>query len=237
MQAVPPPERRTRAGRNLPAAIGVGLGLGAVILVSLYVWKPAFVGVVAVAVVLGVWELTNALRADRVRVPVVPARRRRRRDRRRRRTPAAREALLVALALTVLATLLWRLPESPEGYLRDVTAGVFAALYVPFLAGFAVLLLRADDGADRVVVFIAARRCSATSAATRPACCSASTRWPRASARRSPGRASPGPALFCAVGGAVVAARLLLDGAAVAGRADRPGRDASPRPSATSASR
>ena len=27
MQAVPPPERRTRAGRNLPAAIGVGLGL------------------------------------------------------------------------------------------------------------------------------------------------------------------------------------------------------------------
>ena len=32
MQAVPPPERRTRAGRNLPAAIGVGLGLGVVIL-------------------------------------------------------------------------------------------------------------------------------------------------------------------------------------------------------------
>ena len=41
MQPVPPPERRTRAGRNLPAAIGVGLGLGAVILLSLYLWKPA----------------------------------------------------------------------------------------------------------------------------------------------------------------------------------------------------
>ena len=42
MEPVPPPERRTRAGRNLPAAIGVGLGLGAVILLTLYVWKPAF---------------------------------------------------------------------------------------------------------------------------------------------------------------------------------------------------
>jgi phosphatidate cytidylyltransferase len=35
MQPVPPPERRTRAGRNLPAAIGVGLGLGVVIVGTL----------------------------------------------------------------------------------------------------------------------------------------------------------------------------------------------------------
>ena len=39
--------------------------------------------------------------------------------------------------------MLWRLAGGPTGYVRDVTAGVFAALYVPFLAGFAVLLLRA----------------------------------------------------------------------------------------------
>ena len=45
MEPVPPPERRTRAGRNLPAAIAVGLTLGALILVTLYVWKPAFLGV------------------------------------------------------------------------------------------------------------------------------------------------------------------------------------------------
>jgi phosphatidate cytidylyltransferase len=35
MEPVPPPERRTRAGRNLTAAIAVGLGLGAVVLISL----------------------------------------------------------------------------------------------------------------------------------------------------------------------------------------------------------
>src|SRR5215213_3192228 len=72
MQPVPPPERRSRAGRNLPAAIGVGVGLAALVIVTLYTWKPAFVAVVAAAIVLAVWELTNAFGASRIRVPVVP---------------------------------------------------------------------------------------------------------------------------------------------------------------------
>ena len=103
MQPVPPPERRTRAGRNLPAAIGVGLGLGVVIIGTLYVWKPAFVVVVVAAAVLGVWELGHAFAEDRVRVPLVPL-----------SVGAAAivasayaggsEALLVALTLTVLGT-------------------------------------------------------------------------------------------------------------------------------------
>ena len=57
------------------------------------------------------------------------------------------EAMVVALALTVLATMVWRLPDDPPGYIRDVTSGIFVTLYVPFLAGFAALLLRDDDGA------------------------------------------------------------------------------------------
>ncbi|HEX7187758.1 MAG TPA: phosphatidate cytidylyltransferase [Actinomycetes bacterium] len=153
MEPVAPPERRSRAGRNLPAAVGVGLALGALILISLYVWKPAFLAVVVAAVVLALWELGNALHADRVRVPLVPV------------VVGAvavlvsayaggSEPMLVALTLTLLATILWRLPENPKGYVRDVTAGVFVTMYVSFLAGFAALLLRADDGANRVVIFI-----------------------------------------------------------------------------------
>jgi phosphatidate cytidylyltransferase len=153
MEPVAPPERRSRAGRNLPAAVGVGLALGALILISLYVWKPAFLAVVVAAVVLALWELGNALHADRVRVPLVPV------------VVGAvavlvsayaggSEPMLVALTLTLLATMLWRLPENPKGYVRDVTAGVFVTMYVSFLAGFAALLLRADDGANRVVIFI-----------------------------------------------------------------------------------
>ena len=42
-------------------------------------------------------------------------------------------------------------------YLRDVARRRLVALYVPFLAGFAVLLAHPDDGAARVL-FIAHRR-------------------------------------------------------------------------------
>ncbi|MBU4337057.1 MAG: phosphatidate cytidylyltransferase, partial [Actinobacteria bacterium] len=38
--------------------------------------------------------------------------------------------------------------------LRDATAAVFAAAYVPFLAGFAMLMLAAPDGPVRVLLFI-----------------------------------------------------------------------------------
>jgi phosphatidate cytidylyltransferase len=41
-----------------------------------------------------------------------------------------------------------------DGFVRDTTAGVFTAVYVPFLAGFVVLLLKPDDGPLRVLTFI-----------------------------------------------------------------------------------
>jgi phosphatidate cytidylyltransferase len=211
MQPVPPPERRTRAGRNLPAAIGVGLGLGVVIVGSLYLWKPSFVVVVVAAGVLGVWELGHAFAEDRVRVPLVPL-----------SVGAAAivvsayaggsEAMLVALTLTVLGTMLWRAPENPNGYVRDVTASTFAALYVPFLAGFAALLLRPDDGADRVVVFIVLVVLSDVGGYVAGVLFGKHPMAPTVSPKKS-WEGFGGSALFCAVGGAV-ALPTLLDGEA-----------------------
>ena len=214
MEPVAPPERRSRAGRNLTAAIGVGLGMGAIVLLSLYVWKVAFLGVLAIAVVLGVWELSNALAADRVRVSVVPiavggvailvaA------------YAGGSEPMLVALALTVLATMVWRLPENPPGYVRDVTAGIFATLYVPFLAGFAALLLRETDGADRVVVFILLTVFSDVGGYVAGVLFGRHAMAPHVSPKKS-WEGFAGSALFCAAGGAVVLP-LLLDGSPVAG--------------------
>ncbi|MGY1739790.1 MULTISPECIES: phosphatidate cytidylyltransferase [unclassified Blastococcus] len=149
-----PPPKASRAGRNLVAAIGVGLGLGAVILASLLVYRPAFLLVLGAAVLVSVVELSRALRAGRAEPPVVPV-----------LVGAVAmialawtrgaDGLVVAFLLTVLAVLLWRLGDGPEGYLRDAAAGVLVALYVPLLAGFAVLLLVPDDGVARVLVFIA----------------------------------------------------------------------------------
>jgi phosphatidate cytidylyltransferase len=143
-----------RAGRNLGAAIGVGLSLGAVILASLLLWRPAFVGVVTVAMLVGVVELTRALGAGRFRAPLVPL----------LVGSLAMEGLawtrgatglVVGFLLTVLAVVVWRLADGPVGYLKDAAAGVLVAVYVPLLGGFAVLLLVPEDGATRVLAFIA----------------------------------------------------------------------------------
>nr|WP_245641071.1 phosphatidate cytidylyltransferase [Streptomyces megasporus] len=145
---------RKRAGRNLRAAIGVGLGLGAAVVASLFVYKHVFVGVIVVAVVVGLWELTSRLAEHKqIRAPLVPL----------AVGGAAMvvagyvrgaEGAWVAAALTALAVLVWRMTEDPEDYLRDVTAGVFAAFYVPFLATFVAMMLAADDGPWRVFTFL-----------------------------------------------------------------------------------
>lgn len=152
-QPAPQPQKKS-AGRDLSAAIGVGVGLGVVIVASLFVVKAVFVGVIAVAVVVGLWELTKRLEERKgIKAPLVPL----------ALGGAAMvvagyvrgaEGAWVAMALTALAVLVWRMTEPPEGYLKDVTAGVFAAFYVPFLATFVAMMLTADDGAWRVLMFL-----------------------------------------------------------------------------------
>ncbi len=215
MEPVPPPERRGRAGRNLPAAIGVALVLGAVILLSLYLWKVAFVCVVVIAVVLAIGELSNALAASRINIPLVPV-----------LLGAVAmlvagysggsEPLLVALAITVLAVLVWRLLEPPQGSVADVTAGVFTALYVPFLASFAVLMLRPDDGADRVVVFIVLVVLSDVGGYAAGVLFGRHPMAPTVSPKKS-WEGFAGSAVFAAVGGAI-AVPLLVDGTPGRGR-------------------
>ncbi|MBT2471102.1 phosphatidate cytidylyltransferase [Streptomyces sp. ISL-66] len=149
-----PPPQKKRAGRDLRAAIGVGIGLGTVVFASLFIVKAVFVGVVVVAVVVGLWELTSRLQEKKgIKAPLVPL----------AIGGAAMviagyvrgaEGAWVAMALTALAVLVWRMTEPPEDYLKDVTAGVFAAFYVPFLATSVTMLLTADDGPQRVVTFL-----------------------------------------------------------------------------------
>ncbi|WP_338673210.1 phosphatidate cytidylyltransferase [Streptomyces sp. SCSIO 30461] len=148
------PPQKKRAGRDLRAAIGVGVGLGAVIIASLFIVKAVFVAVIAAAVVVGLWELTSRLKERKgINAPLVPlavggawmvvagyAR--------------GAEGAWVATAFTALAVLVWRMTESPDGYLKDVTAGLFATFYVPFLATFVSMMLTAGDGPQRVFTFL-----------------------------------------------------------------------------------
>lgn len=147
-------KKKRAFSRNLPIAVAVGAGLGGVVLVSLYTVKEIFLGIALVFLGVAVWEFSRAFGARGIRVPWVPV-------------MAGglatlvtayvwgATALVAGFGLTVLAILLWRLPGGQEGYVRDATAGVFAAAYIPFLAGFVVLMLAAPDGPDRVLIFIA----------------------------------------------------------------------------------
>lgn len=151
---VAPAPGTSRAGRDLPVAVAVGLGLLVLVAASLFLRKEVF-GLIAVAAVgAGLWELAQAFARRGVHIPVLPllvgdvgilvsA------------YVAGMEALFVAFVLTVGGIVVWRvLDGSGPRAVRDATSGVFAAAYLPLMAGFVMLMLAAEDGAMRVALFI-----------------------------------------------------------------------------------
>lgn len=203
------PTRPHTAGRDLPAAIGVGVLLGAIVLVSLLVWKPLFVGVVTVGITLGVWELIEALRSGRIAAPQLP-------------TLAAAcilvpvaylagpEGLSVAFALSCLAILLWRTGSGAEGAIRDIAGGVFITAYVPLMAGLAMLLVAEPDGVSRIIVFILVTICSDIGGYAVGATLGRHPMAPALSPKKS-WEGFAGSVLSCVVV-AVISVTLLLDG-------------------------
>jgi phosphatidate cytidylyltransferase len=152
-------KRPSRAGRNVPIAIGVGVTLGVVALASLIFRKELFLGLVIVAAGIAVWELRDGLARGRITVPLVPS-----------MVGAIAmiaaafvgggQLLTVCFGLTCISILLWCVFDGPAGSMRDIAGGIFVAAYVPFLASFSSLLLSAPDGAKRVIVFIGVTICS-----------------------------------------------------------------------------
>ena len=149
-----PPAPVSRAGRNLPAAIAVGLGLLAVLLASLFIREEAFVVLVLVATSGGLWEFARALGTRDISIPLLPlwvgnaglivsA------------YTAGAGAMLVAFFLTAGGVFVWRVLDGGGlGAVRDASAGILAAAYVSFLPGFAVLLLTHDRGPWLVLAFV-----------------------------------------------------------------------------------
>ncbi|MCW2599112.1 MAG: phosphatidate cytidylyltransferase [Frankiales bacterium] len=153
-------QQKRSAGRNLPAAIAVGLTLGAVIIGTVYSpYRWSFVLVLLASAAFGTREIVQALRtlgAQPAMVPLLVGG--------AGMVAAAYEygstALFLGLALTVLGCLVWRLADPAAGIVRDISASVFTAAYVPFLVGFAALLTVPADGPRRITAFIATVVCS-----------------------------------------------------------------------------
>ena len=161
--------KKHRAGRNLPAAIGIGVLLVVIVLGTLFVYRPAFIAVVALAAGIGVWELVHAVGDGAEEAPTG----------RRRRLAVVRarpslvpllggcivmpilawyggvESLVLGLLITVAAVLVWRLSVGPTSFHKDMAAATLIAVYVPFLLSFGVLLAHPADGKWRVLCALA----------------------------------------------------------------------------------
>lgn len=142
-----------RTGRNLIAAIAIGLILGLAMLFSLIFVKELFMVFTAIVAAFGSFELSTALRTAGYRVPRVAivlislA-----------TMPAAfylsDEGKWIVLLAGAAFITLWRFVEaaiprwraSGRKLWEDLGAGVFVLIYVPFLAGFAVLLAAKPGG-------------------------------------------------------------------------------------------
>jgi phosphatidate cytidylyltransferase len=153
-----PPKKASRAGRNLPAAIGVGVLLGAMAIVILLFAPTGWLPVLAVAIPIATLEVVRRLGEAGYALPLIPL------------LiggqamiwltwPYGPAGLLGAYGGTVVVCMVWRLVgqglgEQPVNYLRDMSATVLLATWVPLFASFSALLIFQDHGGIRTFTVI-----------------------------------------------------------------------------------
>ena len=156
MKTVPKP--KNSAGRNLPVAIGVGIGLGALVIFAMWAGQLAWYIVVAAAVAVAMWEVLTRLREHSYQLP---------------RTlmilggqamvwsswPLETKGLMAVYVISVLALMFGRLFHNgrhrpPINYLRDMSVGVFVLTWIPMFGSFAAMLSATSQGAATILVFM-----------------------------------------------------------------------------------
>jgi phosphatidate cytidylyltransferase len=157
-----PAKKASRAGRDLRAAIAVGVSIGSVLVATLVFAPRYWVVLCSGAILVATHEVVRRLREAGYVIPVIPL------------LiggqvtvwltwPYRAAGALAGFGATVVVCMVWRLfmqdnskrPEpfagSPSAnYLRDASATVFLAAWVPLFASFAAMLVYPKDGAGRV---------------------------------------------------------------------------------------
>jgi phosphatidate cytidylyltransferase len=150
-----------RAGRKLGPSILVSLSLVAIVWASLAFQPIFFAALVTLAVCLGIREISrafaqvetkisnNALIAVAIGLSIAT-------------WVDGVEGLAVATAVALPLLLINLLRGGPEGFVRSATATTLALIYLPFLAGFLILLGHDDKGLERVMTFVILVGCNDT---------------------------------------------------------------------------
>lgn len=148
------PPKKSKAGRNLPAAIGVGVVLGALVVIGLFYVPWLLVALAAAAAGVGTWEVVNGLNHKRgMGIPLSPA-------------------VLIAVVLpflayigggqwlifAVVASILFliacRLFGPKDGMIMSVMGSIFAVSWVPFMLALAMLLFRDEGGPGKIFMIL-----------------------------------------------------------------------------------
>ena len=154
-------EINRRAGRKVFPSVVVGLSLVALVWFALAFRREVFAVLVAIAVCLGVREIARAFGTVGIFI-------------------SSRALMLATCGLTIAT---WRggvaalavasaiffpmllvdlLRRGPEGFVKSATATTLSLIYLPFLAGFVILLARPHDGLHRVMTFVILVGCNDT---------------------------------------------------------------------------
>lgn len=160
-----PGKRKISAGRNLPAAIGVGVSLGAMIIAILVFARDLWVPLVAAAMALATWEVVKRFRAAGTNLELWPmliggqaiiwlS------------WPLGTEGVLAAFVATVLVAIVWRLlghqnTAGANSFTRDISTTIFVLVWIPLFASFGAMLVLPDNrGPQRVAALIILVVCS-----------------------------------------------------------------------------
>jgi phosphatidate cytidylyltransferase len=150
-----------KAGRKLLPSIAVSVAILAVVFTSVYYVPVAFAVLVWIAVMLATRELTNAYASGGIDLPKVPLQ-------------IAGTALLisawngrisglaVAMAIAIPNLLVFMLLTNPKDFVRRGASAAFAIFYIPFLAGFILLLSHEENGPARILTLVVLVSCNDT---------------------------------------------------------------------------
>jgi phosphatidate cytidylyltransferase len=153
-------KKKSRAGRDLRAAISVGASIGAVLVATLVFAPRGWVVLCSLAIFVASHEVVRRLREAGYVIPVIPL------------LiggqvtvwltwPFHAAGALAGFGAMVVVCMIWRLfmqdnrrhdaaAGSSSNYLRDASATIFLAAWVPLFASFGALLVYAKDGSGRV---------------------------------------------------------------------------------------
>jgi len=150
-----------RAGRKFLPSVAVSVLIILAVWFTLAFHRQLFAVLIGIAVILGIREIVRAFDLTQTHISF----------------PALVLATIILTAATwrgslaglAIATafclpnlLIILLRRGPDGFVRNATATTLVLIYLPFLAGFIILLARPFDGLSRVMTFVVLIACNDT---------------------------------------------------------------------------